>query len=55
MERAISESCPHPPYSDPHLGFMALPALLVPDHKSNFTVTAFVKTGGSLGERGPLL
>lgn len=50
----LAESCSHPPYSDPHLGFMALLPLLAPGHKSNFTMTAFVKAGGSLEERGPL-
>lgn len=50
----LAKSCPHPPYSGLHLGFTALLPLLAPGHKSNFTVTAFVKAGGSLGERGLL-
>lgn len=47
----LAESCPYPPtvVSTWDLWLPFLP-LLAPGHKSNFTVTAFVKAGGSLGE-----
>lgn len=53
-ECAISRELSSSSDSGLHLGFMALLPLLAPGHKSNFTVTAFIKAGGSLGERGLL-
>lgn len=49
-EYAISRELFSFSYSGLRLGFMALLPLLAPGHKSNFTVTAFVKAGGSLGD-----
>lgn len=46
MECAISRELSSSSYSGLHLGFMALHPPLAPGHKSNFTVTAFVKAGG---------